>query len=87
MEMIYVDELPEYWSMKWGLEIETMTCSACKKDFIADVPIAMRGYRGFEMRAHGCPANRLSANFTPIGEERKEWQNIVVGERLNDLDT
>jgi len=55
-----------------------MKCSTCKKSFKCDVPIAIKGYRGFEMRKHGCPEHRLGAVFTPIGDEKDAWNNIIT---------
>lgn len=75
--MIYPDITTKDWAEIHGLEIVKNTCENCKMDFLVDVPIAIKGYRGFEMRKHGCPDRFLSATFTPHGDsEKREWGEI-----------
>ena len=78
--MLYVDEDPEYWSKKHGIEIELIKCCGCKEEIIVNVPIVMKGYKGFQMQKHGCPENNLAAVFVPVGEEKKWWQNLFRSE-------
>lgn len=77
--MIYVDADPSEWSKKWGVIPLEKECENCKQEYICDVPVAINGYRGFEMRGHGCPENFKAATFTPIGEESKSWKNLLFG--------
>lgn len=75
--MIYVDTTSKEWTELHGITVEKHNCCECKQDIICDVPIAMKGYRGFEMRKHGCEGHRLAAVFVPIGKEKEEWDNII----------
>lgn len=78
--MIYVDEKPEDWSKKHGIDITKKDCCECKKDIICDVPIALKGYRGFQMRKHGCKEHRLAAVFVPIGDQKDKWNKLLFGD-------
>ena len=73
--MIYIDGFtPQEWSDRWGVEIISSPCENCKESILLDVPIATSGYRGFEMRSHGCPENFKAATFVPIGDEAEKWK-------------
>lgn len=75
--MIYIDENPQEWANKHGITILKKECENCKQDIVCDVPIALKGYRGLEMRAHGCPEKFSAAVFVPIGEEKGKWDKLL----------
>ena len=76
--MIYIDMDPQEFSKKYRIDITKEFCSACRKEFILDVPIAIKGYKGFEMRKHGCPDHRLAAIFKPVDKKEIDFWNGII---------
>ena len=83
--MIYVDTTPDEWTEKFGCEVTSHICCECKKEIVCDVPIAIKGYRGFEMRKHGCKEHRLAAVFVPIGKEKEFWSGLFTDKELENV--
>ena len=75
--MIYPDIEPEDWAKRLNISIKKIMCIKCKKFFWCNIPIAMRDYRGFEARLHGCGKSYQTRIFTPTSDKAKAfWKTI-----------
>lgn len=66
---IGLHQTPEQWADKYGLEIKSGVCLSCKKSILIDEPFAIKGYRGFRMKEHGCPKEYNQTYIIPWSEE------------------
>lgn len=69
--MIYVDSLPSEWSRKHQLPITTRVCPCCNESYPLDVPVAIKGYRGFMMKKHQCPEKKYPRLYKPVDQTLK----------------
>ena len=68
---------PEEWSKLYGIKIEDKTCLGCKEVFACNIPIAIKGYRGFIIPEHSCAPKYRCSKWVPIGKEELEfWGSI-----------
>ena len=56
----------EEWSKRYRIKNEMVSCLKCKKSIEADVPVAIKDYRGFRTREHGCPQEYHQYILTPV---------------------
>lgn len=78
--MIYPDVDPKEWAERHRIELKDHQCIKCKQFFPCDIPVAMKGYRGFTTATHECGERYAVAVFRPIGEERDWWMGTLPGE-------
>ncbi len=70
------------WAERYGLRIKTLQCPSCLKYFRLDIPIAIKGYRGFQAPPHECGVRFQAVSLLPVGEEEKKiWLNILQPEK------
>ncbi|MCC7403867.1 MAG: hypothetical protein IT288_05660 [Bdellovibrionales bacterium] len=74
--MILVEVSLSTWCDKYGLTVEQEPCVKCGKLLVADVPVALSGYRGLKSQSHDCGKEYDHFVLVPIKEEETEWRKI-----------
>jgi ribosomal protein L37AE/L43A len=78
--MIYPLVSKETWSRIYDISPASFTCSCCGKEYAVDVPVAMRGLRGFVSTPHECGAKFNRGIYYPFQKEDKILlENIYYG--------
>ena len=76
--MLYPKIDPKEWSKRYRIPLLEKTCPCCNKDFLADIPVAQEGYRGFETPEHECGEAGVVTILIPVGKREKEsWSQIT----------
>jgi hypothetical protein len=70
---IRLHQPPEQWAEKYGLKIKSGVCLNCKQEIMIDEPFAIKGYRGFRMKDHGCPKEYNHTYIIPWDKEEKDF--------------
>lgn len=78
--MIYPEVDPKVWSERYGIDLKERECVCCKKNFLSNIAVAIKGYRGFQIPPHGCGAEYLRTTLVPYGKSEKEkWLLALFG--------
>jgi len=78
--VIYPDTDPKEWAETHKIELKERQCVKCKKMFPCDIPIALKGYRGFQIKEHGCGEEFIRSVMVPVGENKEKWDKALFGE-------
>jgi hypothetical protein len=76
--MIYPQVSCEEWSKLYNIRVIEGSCPKCKADIVANIPFAMKGYRGLKSEDHGCGEKYTKKVLVPHSEEEKDfWKGIA----------
>lgn len=78
--MIYPDIDPVVWAKRYGLKLKERECIKCKHLFLSNIPVAIKGYRGFQIPLHECGPEYQRTTFVPYEQEAKaKWDELIFG--------
>lgn len=78
--MIYPDVDPEIWSRRHNIKIKERKCERCGKMFVSDIPVAIKGYRGFKTPSHDCGEEYVRMTFVPCDPDiKRKWDEALFG--------
>jgi len=76
--MIFVETSAIGWSRKYQLPMNERCCPSCGKKFSMNVPIAVKGYRGFSMELHSCDPKVYPRIYRPVDQKLKlAWSRAL----------
>jgi len=77
--MLLPDIDPKIWAKRYKIKLTKRICIKCNKLFESNIPIAVKGYRGFQIPLHECGEEYVRRTWVPIDEEKEKWHKVLFG--------